>query len=204
VTATTATPEQPPVEATDEAATRRLWPGALTFVVYLLTAGLYGVWWFWVTRQEMDDELGRKRSPGRALLEGIGQLIPVVAAYVWYRTINDMNDLRARVNAPAVNVWGWVAALALAVPAIYVLPEVLGPITDLFNNDVRDIIRAVGYALVPAQFLVFGYMVGYWNEYWMEKLGDRAARRRIGALDIVFGVLAVLGLVGLILAAASA
>jgi hypothetical protein len=202
MTATTASAEQSVEPVEGEA--RRLWRGAVSFIVYIFTGGLYGVWWFFVTRQEMDEELGRKRAPGLALLEGIGQLIPLVSAYVWYRTINDVNELRAKVRAPAVNLWGWVSALALAVPCVYILPEVLGPALDLFNSDMRDIVRAVGYALVPAQFLVFGYMVGYWNEYWMEKFGERAERRPVGPVDIVFMVLALAGAVGLIVAAASA
>jgi hypothetical protein len=203
MTAATASSDKP-VDAVGEAGERRLWRGVLSFVLYIFTAGLYGVWWFFVSRQEMAEELDRKPSPAIALLEGIGQLIPIISAYVWYRTISDMNTLRAKVGAPALNLWGWIVALALAVPCIYILPEVLGPALDAFNPDMREIIRAVGYALVPAEFLVFGYMVGYWNEYWMEKLGEGAARRRFGPIDMAFAVLAVLGAAGLVVAAVSA
>lgn len=193
-----------PADGVREGAPRRLWRGGISFVIYLFTAGLYGIWWFFVSRQEMDEELERPRSPGRALLEGIGQLIPLVSAYVWYRTIKDVNTLRAKVGAPPVNLWGWVTAIALAWPCIFIFPEILGPALDAFNADMREIIRALGYALVPAEVLVFGYMVGYWNEYWMEKHGERAERRPFGPVDIAFAVLAVLGVAGLIVAAASA
>jgi hypothetical protein len=199
VTATAAGTEQA-VDAVRDESARRLWRGAVTFIVYVLTGGLYGIWWFFVSRQEMAEELDRKPSPGVALLEGVGQLIPIVSAYVWYRTITDMNALRTKVRAPAVHMWGWVIALAASVPCIYILPEVLGPALDAFNPDMRGIVKALGYGLFPAQFLVFGYMVGYWNEYWMEKLGDRAANRRLGPLDIVFFALAAVGAVALIVA----
>jgi hypothetical protein len=192
------------VDAVRDDAARRLWRSALSFVLYIFTGGLYGVWWFYVSRQDMARELDRKPSPGIALLEGIGQLFPLISAYVWYRTITDINLAREKVRAPAVNVWGWVTALALSIPCIYILPEILGPVLDAFNPDMREIIKAVGYATFPAQFLVFGYMVGYWNEYWMEKFGDRAGYRRLGPVDFVFIVLAVLGLGGLIVAAVSA
>jgi hypothetical protein len=203
VTAATASSDRPADVALEET-DRRLWRGAISFIVYLLTAGLYGVWWFFVARQEMDEALGRKRSPGIALLEGIGQLIPLVSAFVWYRTITDINAARAKVRAPAVNLWGWVAAIALAWPCIYILPTILGPLLDAFNPDMREIIKAVGYALVPAEVLVFGYMVGYWNEYWMEKLGDRARNRRFGPVDIAFIALAVAAVAGLIVVAVTA
>jgi hypothetical protein len=203
VTATAASSDRP-VDAVGTGSPQRLWRGALSFIVYVLTGGLYGVWWFFVSRQEMAEDLDRKPSPGLALIEGIGQLFPLISAYVWYRTITDINALRAKVGAPAVNLWGWVIALAASIPCIYILPEVLGPITDLFNHDVRELIKAVGYALFPAQFLVFAYMVGYWNEYWMEKYGEQVAYRRFGPVDIVFVVLAVLSLVGLIGAVATA
>ncbi len=193
-----------PVDVARTDADRRLWRGGLSFVVYLLTGGLYGVWWFFVSRREMAEEQGRKPSGAIALLEGIGQLFPLISAYIWYRTITDINELREKVGAPVVNLWGWITALALSIPCIYILPEVLGPVTDTFNQDVREIIKALGYALFPAQFLVFGYMVGYWNEYWMEKLGDGAANRRLGPVDIAFIVLAVLGLAGIVVALASA
>jgi hypothetical protein len=203
VTAATAS-EDRPVDAVRDESRRRLWRGTLTFLVYLFTGGLYGVWWFFVCRQEMAEELDRKPSPGIALLEGIGQLIPLVSAFVWYRTINDINAAREKVRAPAVNLWGWVLALALYVPCIYILPEVLGPVFDAFNQDMREIIKAVGYALVPSQFLVFAYNVGYWNEYWMEKHDERAEPRPLGPVDFVFMALAVVGVVGLIVAAVSA
>lgn len=200
----TAATASEPVEAVRGETPRRLWRGGLSFILYVFTGGLYGVWWFFVTRQEMAEELDRKPSAGIALLEGIGQLFPLISAYIWYRTITDINAARAKVRAPAVNLWGWVAALALSIPCIYILPEVLGPALDAFNPDMRAIVRAVGYALFPAQFLVFGYMVGYWNEYWMEKYEERAATRPLGPVDIAFIVLAVLGIAGLIVAAASA
>jgi len=199
---TAATASEPVGAVRDEGA-RRLWRGGLSFLVYILTGGLYGVWWFFVARQEMAEELDRKPSPGIALLEGIGQLFPLISAYVWYRTINDINTAREKVRAPAVNLWGWITALALAIPCIYILPEVLGPLLDLFNADMREIIRAVGYVMFPAQFLVFGYMVGYWNEYWMEKHEERAATRPLGPVDIVFIILAAISLVGLIVLAVS-
>lgn len=202
MTATTAERDHQ-AAAVAQQGTRRMWRPALTFVLYILTAGLYGVWWFFVTRQEMAEELDRKPNVAIALLEGIGQLIPVVAAYVWYRTITDLNALRAKVGAPPVNLWGWVVALAISVPAIYVLPEVLGPLLDAFNPDTREIVRAVGYATLPAQVLVFGYAVGYWNEYWMEKLGHQAAYRRVGVVGAVFIVLAVVAVIALVVAAVS-
>jgi hypothetical protein len=203
VTAATAS-EDRPVDAVRDESTRRLWRGALTFLVYLFTGGLYGVWWFFVSRQEMAKELDRKPSPGIALLEGIGQLIPLVSAFIWYRTINDINAAREKVKAPPVNLWGWVLALALYIPCIYILPEVLGPALDAFNQDMREIIKAVGYVLAPSQFLVFAYNVGYWNEYWMEKHDERAEPRPLGPVDFVFMALAVVGIVGLIVAAVSA
>ena len=189
-----------PADAVRADAPRVLWRAGIAFVLYVFTAGLYGIWWFFVSRQEMHEELGHKRAPGRALLEGIGQLIPLVSAYVWYRTITDINTLRAKVGAPAVNLWGWVAAIALSWPCIYIFPEVLGPALDAFNADMREIIRAVGYALAPAQVLVFGYMVGYWNEYWLEKLDENAAKRPFGPVDIVCAIVAAVGIVGLAVA----
>ena len=199
MTAATASPDRP-VAAAGDATYRRLWRPAPTFVVYLLTGGLYGVWWFFVARREMAEELGRKPSAGIAVLEGIGSLIPVVNAFVWYRTLNDMNEARAKVRAPSVSVWPWVIALAASIPCMYLLPEILGPLLDAFTPDMREIIRAVGYATFPAQFLVFGYAMGYWNEYWMEKSGESATWRAYSIVDWIFIALAVLALIGLIVA----
>jgi hypothetical protein len=201
VTAAAASPDRP-VAAAGEATLRRLWRPVSTFLVYLLTGGLYGIWWFVVSRREMADDLDEGGpSTGIALLEGIGQLIPVVNAFVWYRTLTDINKLRAKVNAPVVNVWGWVTALAISIPCIYLLPEVLGPALDAFNPDMREIVRAAGYATFPAQVLVFGFAMGYWNEYWIEKTSERATWRSRGPVDWIFLALAVLAVVGLIVAA---
>lgn len=203
MTAATATPDRGAAAAGDTAP-RRLWRPVPTFVAYLLTGGLYGIWWFFVARREMAEELGRKPSPAMALLEGVLQLVPVVNAYIWYRVLTDMNTLRAKVGAPAVHVWGWVAALALSIPSMLLLPEILGPALDAFNPDMREIIRAVGYATFPAQFLVFGYTMGYWNEYWIEKTGERATWRRLGPVDLIIFALAAVALLALIAAAVGA
>lgn len=203
MTAATAAPDRPVDDASDDAP-RRLWRPISTFVVYLFTGGLYGIWWFFVARREMAEDLDRKPSAPVAVLEGVLQLVPVVNAYVWFRVLTDMNKLRAKVGAPEINVWGWVAAIGLWVPCIYVLPEVLGPALDAFNPDMREIVRAVGYATFPAQFLVFGYAMGYWNEYWMEKTGERATLRRRTPVDWIFLVLAAVALASLFAAAVGA
>jgi len=188
----------PTVAASRDDAERRLWRPGPTFVSYLATGGLYGIWWFFVTRREMARELGREPSAGIALLEGIGQLIPVVNAFVWYRTLNDINELRAKVNAPAVHVWGWIAALAASIPCIYLLPEILAPLLDAFNPDLGEIVRAVGYALFPAQLLVFGYAMGYYNEYWLEKTDERAEWRKLGPFEWIGLLLAAALVIGAI------
>ena len=190
-----------PLDTPADGTPRRLWRPTSTFLVYVLTGGLYGIWWFVVSRREMAEEAGRSPATGTAVLEGIGQLIPVVNAYVWYRVLTDVNELRARVRAPAVHVWGWVVALAAAIPCIFVVPLVLGPVLDAFNPDMEEIVRAVGYAAFPAQFLVFGYAMGYWNEYWIEKSGERATWRSRDPVDWLFVVLAVAGLAGLVVLA---
>jgi hypothetical protein len=186
------------VEAARDETAARLWRPWLTFPVYLLTGSLYGVWWFFVTRREMAAERGEDVSPARSAVEAILQLIPVVNAYFWYRLLADMNSLRERVGAPKVNATMYAVVLALPVPCIYVLPEVLGPALDAFNPDMREIIRAIGYATVPAVPITFGFAMGYWNEYWMEKTGDRATWRRPGPVDVAFGVLALASIVFLI------
>jgi hypothetical protein len=181
----------------------RLWRPWLTFPIYLLTGTLYGVFWFFVTRREVAQERGEDSSPARAALEAILQLVPIVNAYVWYRLLTDMNALRERVGAPKVNATLYAVALVLPVPCIYVLPEVLGPALDAFNPDMREIVRAIGYATVPAIPITFGYALGYWNEYWLEKTGERATWRRPGPVDLVFGALALASLVFLISRAAA-
>ena len=196
----TATASADPAVAKYEGDERRLWRPLPTYLSYLATGGLYGIYWFFVTRREMARELGREPSGAVAILEGIGQLIPVVSAFVWYRVFTDLNELREKVRAPTVHVWGWIAALALWAPLIYVVPEVLGPITDLFNTDVRAIIRAVGYAMFPAQLLVFAWVMGYYNEYWLEKTGERAGYRKIGPLEIIGLLLAAAMIIGIIAA----
>ncbi len=195
----TATASADPAVAEYEAGERRLWRPLPTYLSYLATGGLYGIYWFFVARREMARDLGREPSGAVAILEGIGQLIPVINAFVWYRVFTDLNELREKVRAPAVHVWGWIAALALSIPLIYLVPEVVGPVTDLFNSDIRGIIRAVGYAMFPAQLLVFAWVMGYYNEYWLEKTGDRAGYRKIGPLEII-GLLCAAALIVAIIA----
>lgn len=179
------------VATAHEDAERRMWRPLPTFASYVATGGLYGIWWFFVARREMARELGREPSAAIALVEGIAQLIPVVNAFIWRRALNDINTLREKVGAPAVHVTGWYLALLLSIPCIYLLPDALAPALDLFNPDATEIVRAVGYALLPAQLLVFGWAMGYYNEYWLEKTGERATYRKLGPFEWIGMLLAV-------------
>ena len=128
-------------------------------VLSVVSMGLYQAYWFYVTRRQLDAELGEERSlkttpvlvqtlgpavlfiisiPLVLLLIGIFGMIAAViwGVAVWWYLIYDLNRLRERhkldVQSPWLYVFGYAAASMIS----------------------------------PAQLAVLGYLAHQLNEYW--------------------------------------
>lgn len=169
----------------------------------LITSGLYGLYWFYVTRQRVDSELGEERwikqSPAAQLfgpmalaaagvplsliLIGIPILIAavvlgVLVGYGLYRDISVLHKKQGLGGFPAI--WFILA------------PVILG------------VIPILNFAAGLVGLVLFGIVVSKLNEYWDKKTAGQATEAGYGSgeitvivvgvlLWVLFAVLAVLG-----------
>ncbi|MEA2478768.1 MAG: hypothetical protein QOJ07_690 [Thermoleophilaceae bacterium] len=189
-----------PAAAREGAAHARFHP--LTFLVWILSLGTYEIYWYWVARRQVSAELERETSPlpgaaamAVAWLIGVGLLvgtdngvlqavgltiIPLGWAPVLHPLWNDINELRDRVGAPRFSALSYTVALCLPFLTLVVLHYPLKSLLFAFNPDFRAIVDAVGYVTLPAVPYTFGFVLGYLNEYWVERTAEAAGYRRFG------------------------
>lgn len=177
----------------------------------IVTFGLYGLYWFYVTRVALDEQLGAARSlkqtPGMQLwgtlglfvvgallsiiLIGIPILIAaaVIAVMLQYYLYKDISTARAKVGLSEF-------------PALW---YVLGPI---IASVVLAFIPPLGILASIAQLVIFGLVVQALNEYWDKKYAGKAVAApftggEIGTVvaGVVLLILQIVFLLGAILVA---
>ncbi|MDP9211697.1 MAG: DUF4234 domain-containing protein, partial [bacterium] len=163
------------------------------------SVGLYNLYWFYVTRKAVDEELGDERAlkqtPGLQLfgpigLGIIGALLSIVligipiliaagilAIVVYYYLLKDISALRVKAGLPGF-------------PAVWF---VLGPI---IAGVVLAFIPPLNLLASLAAFVIYGIVVNKLNEYWDKKTSGAATSAQFtgGEAGVVVGGL-VLGII---------
>jgi hypothetical protein len=105
----------------------------------ILSFGIYGFYWFYVTRKQLNAEM---RSGDDAGLYTAGLLVPILNVIITYWLWRDVDNLRRHVGLPSFNVVLWIV-LAMFVPfaALVIYPMVVNRVNEYW--DVRTQNRAV-------------------------------------------------------------
>ncbi|MEX1113118.1 MAG: DUF4234 domain-containing protein [Patescibacteria group bacterium] len=177
----------------------------------VITFGLYNLYWFYVTRKAVDEELGAERSlkqtPGLQLFGPIGLGIvgallsiiligipiliaaAVLGVVVIYYLFKDISTVRTKAGLPGF-------------PAVW---YVLGPI---IAGIVLAFVPPLGLLASLAGFVIYGIVVNKLNEYWDKKTGGTATGAQftggeagVVVAGVVLGIIQVLVLGAAILAA---
>jgi hypothetical protein len=124
----------------------------------ILSFGIYTYYWFFVTRKQLNGELGSTDDPG---LYTAGLLVPVLNIVVTYWLWRDISLLRQRVGLPEFNVVLWIV-LAMFVPfaALIVYPMVVNRLNEYW--DVRTGGAAVTAPVTRGEKIVLGVGVAFW------------------------------------------
>jgi hypothetical protein len=124
----------------------------------ILSFGIYTYYWFFVTRKQLNGDLGSTDDPG---LYTAGLLVPILNVVITYWLWRDISLLRQRVGLPEFNVVLWIV-LAMFVPfaALIVYPMVVNQLNEYW--DVRTGGVAVTAPVSSGEKIVLGVGAAFW------------------------------------------
>jgi hypothetical protein len=155
--------QQPPAAATTEADPYhgQKFPMGRAWIFTILSFGLWGFYWFYSTRKQIDQELGGQRDD--ALLHTLGLLVPILNFFVIYWLWRDISLVCERAGVGGFSAGGYLAGLillsfvALGAPIMYTL--VLSKLNEYWDRraggvaverpvqTIEKVLVAVGIAL---------------------------------------------------------
>jgi hypothetical protein len=128
------TPAPARVETREEL--RLKWPLGRVWPITILSGGLYGFYWFGLTRQQVSQELGR--DDDRPGLQTIGLIVPLLNLYIVYRLWRDVDRLRQAAGLAPMPVGAWLAVSAIPgvsiVGAPYAYTKVLLAVNEYWDR----------------------------------------------------------------------
>ena len=105
--------QQPPAAATTEADPYhgQKFPMGRAWIFTILSFGLWGFYWFYSTRKQIDQELGGYRDD--ALLHTLGLLVPILNFFIIYWLWRDISLVCERAGVGGFSDGGYLAGLIL-------------------------------------------------------------------------------------------
>jgi hypothetical protein len=124
----------------------------------ILSFGIYTYYWFYVTRKQLNSELGSTDDAG---LYTAGLLVPILNIIITYWLWRDLNALRQRVGLPEFNVILWLV-LSMFVPfaVLVIYPMVVNRLNEYW--DVRTQGAAVTAPVTTGEKVVVGIGLAIW------------------------------------------
>ncbi|HEY8108653.1 MAG TPA: DUF4234 domain-containing protein [Patescibacteria group bacterium] len=168
-----------------------------TLGLTIITSGLYMFYWFYVTKNQLKQELKTDDNVG---LQTVGLIVPILNAFIvyWlYRDINKARDSKKLETFPA----GWyvgVPYILIAIAFAIGFGSFFSFIGSVVGNDTGGAVAATGGLVLAllfafaggiSHYVFWGLAVSKLNQYW-DKVGRTTAKFSTGEIVIV-----VLGLV---------
>ncbi|HVE69309.1 MAG TPA: DUF4234 domain-containing protein [Solirubrobacteraceae bacterium] len=124
----------------------------------ILSFGIYTYYWFYVTRKQVNGEIGSTDDAG---LYTAGLLVPILNVVITYWLWRDIALLRQRAGLPDFNVVLWLV-LTMFVPfaALAIYPMVVNRLNEYW--DVRTGGAAVTAPVTSGEKIVLGIGIALW------------------------------------------
>ena len=124
----------------------------------ILSFGIYTYYWFYVTRKQLNSELGSTDDAG---LYTAGLLVPILNIIITYWLWRDLNVLRQGSGLPEFNVILWLV-LSMFVPfaVLVIYPMVVNRLNEYW--DVRTQGAAVTAPVTTGEKIVVGIGLAFW------------------------------------------
>lgn len=143
----------------------------------IISLGIYGFYWFFVTRKQVTEEVGGKDQVG---LQTVGLIVPILNIFILYWLFRDIDKLHRQAGLSGF------PALPLAVT-----PLVISIITRIIPK-----LSIIGLA----NLVVYGFVVSKLNEYWDKKTDGKAENAPVTGSEIAVVVGGLVLMILLILA----
>lgn len=108
----------------------------------VLSLGLYGVWWLYTVRGQLDQQLGDGRDD--ATMHTLGLFVPILNWFVVYWLWRDLNFLRTRVGLPPFELTGYLIGSILGLSFVF-FPLVANQLEEYWDRSTSGM---AGYAPV--------------------------------------------------------
>lgn len=139
----------------------------------IISLGIYGFYWFYVTRKQVTAEVNGKDQVG---LQTAGLIVPILNIFILYWLYRDIDILHKKVGLTGI-------------PA---LPLALAPVVVSVIIQLTPKLSILGLS----NLLVFAFVVSKVNEYWDKKTDGRATNAPVTPGEIA---VTVAGLIFMIL-----
>jgi hypothetical protein len=124
----------------------------------ILSFGIYPYYWFYVTRKQLNSELGNTDDAG---LYTAGLLVPILNIIITYWLWRDIDALRRRIGLPELNVILWLV-LSMFVPfaAIVFYPMVVNRLNEYWDTRTQG--AAITAPVTTGEKIVVGIGIAIW------------------------------------------
>ena len=167
----------------------------------LITSNLYYLYWFYVTRQQLNREL---KSSDNSALQTVGLIVPILQTFIMYWLYRDINKLRVTQKQPIFPaVWYAVLPTALLGAGVLLLfITIFGAAGQAAGGDIGDAISGgiIGLLLViltvvagAILYLVFwGIAISKLNEFWDKRTSGKAQSAKFEKGEIAVIIVGVI------------
>jgi hypothetical protein len=128
----------------------------------IISGGLYGLYWFYVTRQAVTAEIKGDDQVG---LQTAGLLVPILNVFIIYWLLRDIDILHRKAGLSGF-------------PALWF---VLGPLIGAF-------IPFVNIFVGIASIVLYGLVIMYLNQYWDKSTGGKATNAKVTGGEIAISI----------------
>lgn len=134
---------------------------ARVIVLYILTLGLYGLYWFYVSREQVTKELGTNDSAG---WQTVGLIVPILNFFIYYWLLRDIDVLQRKARLDGFSAGGYLSIIIAA--------------------SLLSWIPIFGWALAIGAVVIMGLVVAKLNEYWDTKTNGKATEAPIAGGEV--------------------
>jgi hypothetical protein len=133
-------------------------PLGRVFGLSILSFGLYGFYWFYATRKQLNQELGKTEDAG---LYTAGLVVPILNYFIIYWLWRDLNELRVRGGLAPFNA---VAYILLAIFVPFAVIVVYALVANRLNEywDVRTAGQATDAPVTTAEKVIVAVGALFW------------------------------------------
>lgn len=158
----------------------------------IITSGLYTFYWFYVTKNQLKQELKTNDNVG---LQTVGLLVPILNAFIIYWLFRDFNQARASKKLETFPA-GWYVGIPYilsGVAVVLLIGSILSTLGSVLDSDASGAATSAGVGVLGillilaagiSYYVFWGVAISKLNQYW-DKVGGTAAKFARGEIAVI-------------------